>query len=333
VLSRLVRSLLLALTLAVAGAATAHAADSLTLTAGADATEEVPVAITATWNLTSESRLFITAKPGGSLGCAANYQADDANSDDVAYNRNATLGAGTTTANYTLNEPGSLVLCAYLQDSSSDGTPRAVQRLDVPVRSARATLALNAPARVGAGQKFAVSVPVTAELERFVFVTIKPAGGRGCESAYSLEDPNSDDVLYNRGAQGTQTLSGDWTASSIAGSYLLCGYVQEGTGDLTPEATASATVAVGPDPCAAATTALTKAQKAVKTAESAVSRNRTLWKRYDKRARRAHGAARRSLARKARTYKSRYRSAVRSRSKARAKLATAQAGKVAACGS
>jgi hypothetical protein len=81
-----------------------------------------------------------------------------------------------------------------------------------------------------------------------------------------------------------------------------------------------------------AKSALSKAQKAVKVAEAAVTRNRTAYRRYQRQARRAHGHRRITLQRKAKLYKSRYVSAVRSRAKARAKLATAQATVNGACG-
>jgi hypothetical protein len=199
------------------------------------------------------------------------------------------------------------------------------------IRAARATVALTVPPRVDAGKVFALNVPVTTELGRNLYVTVKPAGGRGCEATYALDNPNSDNIIWSRGVQGAQTVTENVTASTTNGTYLLCAYIQESESDPGPEATSSATFLVGPDPCVTATAALTKAQKAVKTAEAAVKRNRSAWKRYDKRAKRAHGATRRSLAKKAKTYKSRYASAVRSRAKARAKLATAQANQTAAC--
>ena len=49
------------------------------------------------------------------------------------------------------------------------------------------------------------------------------------------------------------------------------------------------------------------------------------WKKYDKRAKKAHGGKRKSLAKQAKKYKSRYKSAVRKRAQERAKLATARA--------
>jgi hypothetical protein len=200
----------------------------------------------------------------------------------------------------------------------------------VTPRSARATVSVTAPARVDTGQAFAFNVAVTTELQRYLVVTQKPAGGRGCEASHALDDPNSTDVL-GESIQGTQAPTRTITAPSTAGTYLLCAYVHEGGGDPAPEAVASTTYLVGPDPCVTAKSALAKANKAVKTAEKSATKYRSSYKRYEKRAKQARGAKRKSLQRAVKRDKSRYKSAVRRRAKARATLATAQANVTSAC--
>jgi hypothetical protein len=333
-LSRLSRALLLAVALLSLGAASALA-DTITLSFGtADPTEEVPVPVTATWSSGDPSAsVFVTVKPAGSLGCAQNYSVDDPNSDDLMWDRGGAL-TGTTTENLTESAPGTWTLCGYLQHASDSATPLAVTGpVALSVRSARASVAISAPPRVDPGQTFSISLPVTAELSRALFVTVKPAGGRGCEASYSLDDPNSDDVIWDRGVQGSVTTTQNLTASQTAGTYLLCAYVQESSSDPSPEATSSATFLVGPDPCTTAKTALTKANQAVKTAEAAVSRYRKAYTRDRSRARHAHGAKRRSLLKLYKRDRSRYTSAVRQRAKKRAALSAAQSAKLHACGS
>jgi hypothetical protein len=313
--------------------ASAQAADTISVSFGADPTEEVPIAITQTWSASSTNWLaLVTIKPAGPLGCGVSYAADDPNSTDVMSTYTSAAG-GTQSRNWTLETPGTYTLCAYLQESSSSTTPKAVSGpVALTVREARASMTLSVPARVDAGAVFPVSAAVTTELNRLVLVTAKPAGGRGCEATYALDDPNSNDV-FSTYLQGTQSYSRNYTASSTAGTYLLCGYVQEGSSDAAPEAVTLAYFLVGPDPCVTARTALTAQQKKVKTAETSVSRNRSSWKKYDKKAKRAHGAKRKSYARQAKKYKSRYTSAVRKRAQERAKLATAQTNVTTACGS
>jgi hypothetical protein len=311
--------------------ASARAADTIAVSFGADPTEEVPLPVTLTWSSQdSTAGAFLTIKPSGSLGCAPNYSADHANSRDVTYAGRQASGSKST--NWTETDPGSFLLCAYLHhDSNGESAPLATATATLTLRSARATVGVVPPARVDAGQKFTLNIPVTTELQRGVFATQKPAGGRGCESTYQLDRANAVDVLY-RNVQGTATASTEVTASRTNGTYLLCVYIQESSGDPAPEATASATYLVGPDPCVTARQNLATANTAVKTVERSVTRYRTSYRRYAQRARHAHGAKRRSLLRLSARDKSRYRSAVRRRAAARGTLGKAQAAVTAACG-
>ncbi|WP_028062212.1 hypothetical protein [Solirubrobacter soli] len=330
-MSRTVMASLLVVVMLLATAASARAADTLTVTFGADPTEEVPIPITATWTSSDpDPRVIVTIKPDGPLGCGSAYNVDDPNSSDVIYTSGS--ASGSTTQTHTIYDPGTSIVCGYLQNSSSDASPLAVTgAVRLTVRSARATVSIQVPPRVDAGQAFALNAPVNTELSRRLIITLKPAGGRGCEATYALDDPNSTDVLYTT-VQGTQTGTDTITAPTTNGTYLLCAYVVESGSDPAPEATSSATFLVGPDPCVTARAKLTAANKAVTTAEKAVARYRKSYKAYERKARRAHGAKRASYKRLAKRDKSRYKSAVRTRSKKRAALSTAQAGVTAACG-
>lgn len=309
-------------------AGTASAADSISVKFGADPTEEVPLPISVTWASAASVSAYVTVKPAGPIGCAANYEADDPTSSDVLYRESS--GAST---NSTFDEPGNFVLCGYLQRSSSDTVPAAVTGpIALTVRAAKATLGLTVPPRVDAAKPFKLTAAVTSELRREVFITIKPVGGRGCEATYALDEPNSSDVAYRESTQGTQTLNLTSTAPQTNARYLLCGYVQEGSGDPTPEATASVEFLVGPDPCVVAKDALAAANRALHVAEGSVNRNRASWRRYSSAARAAHGARRRVLKSLSVRAKSRYKSAVRRRAAARARVAGAQSGVTSACG-
>lgn len=304
----------------------AFAADSISVTVGSDPTEEVPVPLTV--NFTSAdtgARAYVTVKPAGPLGCAPNYGADDPTSSDVLWS--SSTGAST---NRTFSEPGVFVLCGYLQ-SSSPTVPLAVTGpISMTIRAARASIALTVPPRVDTDQAFKFTAAVTTELARRVFLTIKPVGGRGCESTYALDDPNSTDV-DSRQTQGTQTLDITTTAPRTAARYLLCAYVQEDSGDPAPEATTSAEILVGPDPCVTARGAVAKANRDVRVAEGSVARNRVSWRRYSAAARSARGYRRKVLRDLSRRAKSRYASAVRRRAAARGRLAAAQAAVTANC--
>jgi hypothetical protein len=301
----------------------AAAADSISLSFGPDPTEEVPFAVTAT-TPAGDGDVYVTRKPSGPLGCAPTYAADEPNSNDVMYGRDP----GTATTNWTEDEPGAFTFCGYLVRNGS--TTAVTGAVALTVRDARAAVALSAPARVDRSRQFVLNVQVTAELARNLYVTIKPAGGRGCEPNYAADETVSSDVIYGTDVQGAQTVQRNVTAPSTNGTYLLCAYVDERTGG-TPEATASTSFLVGPDPCSVAKAAVTKSAKRVKAAERAVVKYRRSYRRYARQAGHASGARARYLRKLSKRDKSRYRSAIRSRAKRRAALADAQAAVTATC--
>jgi len=63
----------------------------------------------------------------------------------------------------------------------------------VAVRAAQATLALTPPRVVRPGRGFRLAVAGSAELERSLYVTLRPAGPP-CGATYEIEAPQSEDV-------------------------------------------------------------------------------------------------------------------------------------------
>lgn len=306
------RALALALALLGVGA-TSAAADTISVTAGPDPAEEVPVRLDVRWTQAADAgRVYVTAKPAGSSGCGATYAIDAAAGEDVQLPSLAEGAAGARIAEHTFRDPGAFVICGYLQDSSAAPSARAVTGpITVDVRSARASLALSAPVHVSAGARYAVTATVSAERPRRLFVTIRRADGHGCAAAQRL-DASGDRVL-GRGVGLQETLTAEQIASKTPGTYLLCGYVQEWSTDAAAEATASTTFVVAPDGCDAAKTALAKAQQTMQLAEAAVTRFRALMKRKPK------------------TYRRSYATAVRTRANARRRLAAARGEVRRAC--
>jgi len=313
--------------------ATALAADSVSVTLGGDPTEEVPLPVTVAWTSSlTDPYVYVTVKPAGGQGCAASHSADSSNSTTLI----STDGPGSSPGfirNWTAPDPGQFILCAYLQTTYSDAVAlKTAGPIPVTVRQAKATISVVAPARVDAGQPFPLSLPGTAELRRYVWVTSKPAGGRGCAATYDLDRAQSTVVISEAALQGTQTIQQNVTASQTTGTYLLCAYVEESYGDTNAEATASTTYLVGPDPCVSARGALSRAQSSVHVQEKSVSNNRRAWQKFKARARSSHGSTRRYYQALTRRAHSRYQSAVRRRANARATLATRQDAVTQACG-
>ncbi|HEX8085595.1 MAG TPA: hypothetical protein VF529_14980 [Solirubrobacteraceae bacterium] len=330
-MSRLLRVLSAGVAFFALLASPALAADSISLSFGDDPTEEVPVTVTASWTSDqSENSIFVTVKPAGSLGCADSHSEDDPNSTTVIDTRRG--NNGSVSVNRTFEDPGDYTFCGYLQNSSSDTAARkSTGPVTLTVRSARATVALQVPTRVDAEQRYTLAVPVTAELSRRVYVTVKPVGGRGCEANLRADDPQSTTIVEEQ-VQGSQTVQRSVAASETPGRYLLCAYVQESGGDLAPEATASTEFEVGPDPCVVARDALTVANGALASARNLVSRRRRAVKRYAAAVRRTRGAGRRRNARRLRRARARLRSANRVRGSAAADVRAREAEATQACG-
>lgn len=234
-------------------AAPAQAA-AMTITHDPDPTEERGVRVTVSGTAPADSALYVTYRPAGGQQCAPTYATEDAIANDLMYGRDVS-GTYAETETLTVADPGQVLICAYLQGSSSDTQPRDQASLVLPVRSATATLGLSFPASVRPGQSFVAGANGTAEFARGLYVTIRPAGAP-CGPAYSIEDQHANDLLYGQSVQGTFAQS--MTVDGLnAGTYLACGYVQEGSGDLAPEAVASAVVqaAMPPAPLSLSTTA------------------------------------------------------------------------------
>src|SRR4051794_5713401 len=319
----------LALVLFLSGAAAARAADTLSITYGADPTEEVLTPITVSWSSAQPSvRVIVTSKPG-SLGCGSTYAADDAHSRDVI-NRLAG-SSGSASQNWTLADPGTLTLCGYLERAADSAPLAATGRVPLTYRSGHAGVAIQVPARVTPGQIFRFFVPVSAELRRHLEVTVKPTGARGCGADYALDAPVSTDLLYGY-LQGNHRIAKIVRAPSVDGIYLLCAYVGERPGDPAPEAKSSATFEVGPDLCAEARAKLTSANRAARRAQSAATTYHRSYRRYERKASRTHGARHAAYRRFAKRDKKRYDRAIRARDGARNAAASARTEVTAACG-
>lgn len=306
------------------GAAAAQVAPTLSITFGADPTEEVFTAITATWSSTESNLRVIVTSKAGSRGCGSTYAADHA--DSTVWINRLVGSSGSTSRYWRLLDPGTATLCGYLYRAGEPVLLAATGPVPLTYRAGRASVAIEVPPRVSPGQIFQFFVPVSAELRRHLEVTLKPAGSRGCGASYPLDDPVSTDLIYGY-MQGDQRYAKTIRASGITGTYLLCAYVSERPTDPSPEAAFAATFEVGPDLCAEARAQLAAASHRLISAQSSVTRYRTSYERYARRARRTHATYRRL----ARRDKSRYARAVGRRKAARVAAAFAQAEVRAAC--
>jgi hypothetical protein len=323
------RAVPLACLLSLLGAASASADDTISLSVPAGAVEDVATTITGTWASDDDTpwvALFV--KPGVGGGCAVGPSEEDVGAVRISGERPPTLDP--VVKSWTPHEPGPYTVCGYVRDD--DYLDYTVASFELNVRAPAASVAIQAPARVDPGQAVAITVPATAELERRLYVTVKSgATGLGCPANYAADQPISRD-LVNATLIGAQAPAVTWTAPKINGPWVFCAYVEESVRDPSPEAAASLTISVGPDPCVQAVAALTAASKTSSGADANVRSARSAYKRADRAAKRAHGRSRARLRRQASRKKAYLRKMITAQSRAHGARDAATAAKVAACG-
>jgi hypothetical protein len=237
----MLRNTLLATVLAGASlasfAAAAAQADTLALSVAPDRVEEVPFLVTATGAGSEDSRVYATVKPAGPLGCGATYGTDPGG-HDVMFSDEAE-GAYTVSGTGEVDDPGTYLICAWVQEYSSDTVALATASMMVDVRQARASLLIRGPRRVRRPHAALLQLSGAAELDRYVFAKVKRVGSRGCGTSYRTD--RGEDVAYSDSVQGYFRLreTADRYDLPHRGRYLVCAWVQESWSDLAPEATAS----------------------------------------------------------------------------------------------
>jgi hypothetical protein len=221
---------------ATATAATAASIDGLA--PEGEIVEDSPWVLAARGRADRASYFYAKIKPAGARPCAPTASTDDGTSITTMYQgaAGAWTSRGTAEASDAPN-PGDYLVCAWLE---VDSAAVATRSITVHVRSSRATLALGVPAQpVPPGEPVTVNVQGTTELQRYLYVRIKPAGG-ACGAG--PEADTGDSIFYSQSVKGNFSLSKPTTPSK-PGQYLLCGWVIENTTE-PPEATAQAMLTV-----------------------------------------------------------------------------------------
>ncbi|HEY6889173.1 MAG TPA: hypothetical protein VI300_15375 [Solirubrobacter sp.] len=329
-LHALYRAVLLACLFSLLAAASASADDTLSLSVPAGAVEDVQTTITATWTSDDDTPwLALFVKPGVGGGCAVGPSEEDLVALRISGERPPTLDPAVKS--WTPHEPGPYTVCGYVRDD--DYLDYTVASFELNVRSPAASVAIQAPPRVDPGQAVSITVPASAELARHLYLTVKSgATGLGCGASYAADAPMSRNLII-ADLIGAQAPTITWTAPKVDGSWLFCAYVVERSIDPSPEAAASLTVSVAPDPCVQAVAALTAASKTSTRADANVRAARSAYNRADRAARRAHGRSRARLRRQASRKKAALRRTITAQSRAHGALDATTAAKVAACGS
>jgi hypothetical protein len=236
----MIRSSLAVIVLAVASLASwaaAAQADTVALSVVPDRLEEVPFMVTATGAGAKDSEVFGTIKPAGPLGCGATYGTDPGGSD-VMFAKDAE-GAYSVSGTADVDDPGTYLICAWVQQWSSDSVALAATSLTVDVRQSRSSLVIHGKSSIRRRHTAVFDFSGASELDRYVFAKVKRVGSRGCGSSYQTD--SGEDLAYAEGVQGYFHVreTADRYDLPHRGRYLVCAWVQEGWSDLAPEAAAS----------------------------------------------------------------------------------------------
>jgi hypothetical protein len=217
--------------------AAAAQADTVALSVAPDRLEEVPFMVTATGAGAKDSEVFATIKPAGPLGCGATYGTDPGGAD-VMFAKEAE-GSYSVSGTAEVDGPGTYLICAWVQQWSSDSAALAATSVMVDVRQARASLVIHGNHSVRRRHTAVFDFSGASELDRYVYAKVKRAGARGCGSSYRTD--SGEDLAYADGVQGYFHVreSADRWDLPHRGRYLVCAWVQEGWDDLAPEAAAS----------------------------------------------------------------------------------------------
>jgi hypothetical protein len=232
---------------ALAGVPASASAATIAITTGPDPVESITTQLGVTGTLeTSDQHVTLKVKPAGGTGCAANAVADDG---DLVIGTDPGIGPYGKTENWTFQQAGSYLLCAWVRDDAQTDEPTiASTSQTVVVRIPHLSLTLGLPAQVLRGRTFQVTATAQTEAQRDVKVALLRDTGRGCPSNWGAAFTATDfGLLLGFSVTGGPTSQTENMVLNQLGRYLACGYVDYGD-NVPPEATATGSITVVP-PC------------------------------------------------------------------------------------
>jgi hypothetical protein len=222
--------------LALAPAAAAEAG-SISLAVSADPAEDRAITVTASGTADTGAWVYALIRHAGGAPCGTTPATDVRGTE--THDTTVSSGAYSLARTYTPEDPRRYLLCGWI---TQGGTVQARVSREIDVRSNAASVAFAAPATAVPDTPVVITVNGATEVRRWLYATVKPAGGAGCGSATSTDTGGSEvvDVMVEGAYSEPRSRSFD------PGTYLLCAWVEEGGGDLAPEAVASTTITVAP---------------------------------------------------------------------------------------
>lgn len=298
----------------LAAPAQASAAATVNVTTSADPVEDVAFQVTVAGRSDDLRNLYATRKPAGGQPCGVTYAADEGGQTFIS--GVDVNGDYAEVRNVTLAESGDYVFCAWVQTTSGSTAADAATSKPVTIRVPRATGAVRAPGVVDAGSNFQIAIDTQAEVERNLYVDVN-APAVPCGANYEANRAVNGIVAGLDILGGPATHTVNFTAPDQGGTYTVCAWVQETSGDTVAEATFGGQFAVNGVDCL-------RARASVPRYRRAAARHSRNAKKYKKLARRTRGSARRRHLKRARR-------ASRSATRSRAAMRRAQAQAAQRC--
>lgn len=220
-----------------------------------DYTAELARTMRIDYQADASTYLYATIRPTGGAPCAPRFS-DDSGST-LLYGESVN-GRSSITKSYTFKEAGNWLVCFWFASSSS-ALPAYTTSQTLTSRSPRATLSLSiSPTTARAGSFGTITAAMTSEVQRYLYVSVKAAGGSPCAPRFS--DDSGSSVVYGAGAyEGAQTYSKPFEFKQGPGNWLACAYFASSSSSL-PLATAQTTFSI-PAPTASFTRLVAKGRR------------------------------------------------------------------------
>ena len=195
------------------GGVSAADAASLTLGVTADAAEDRRLVVTGTGTADGTSGLVAhSATPVAQPAPARRRRTSAAPRCSTG---SVSAGSFSETSTYLADEPRRYLLCGWIRRNNAT---EAQASLEFSVRGNASTVALEVPATGVPEQPLIVTARGTTEIQRALLTTVKPAGGAGCGTAYTLDTGGR--TVFDRSVSGAfveqnqQTFSAGATSSA-----------------------------------------------------------------------------------------------------------------------
>jgi|GEM_PF-2290251 len=192
---------------------------------------------TVAGNSAVSKELYVRFRPAGGAPCAPSASSDAGSNDWGSFSGDSFTGASVNgdfirRKTGVWHTPGSFMFCIWLASSSSAPVTPITQV--VTFRSPTGTISGSvAPVTPLAGQVATVTVTGSSEAPKYVYASIRPAGGAPCATSYSADSGQS--LMNGRSVNGAFTEQAT-TTQSTAGSYLICLWLADSSSDGAPVA-------------------------------------------------------------------------------------------------